>query len=92
MEDALVRPIVTMYSISTKGLNPCCNGRCTRTLDRQIICKDNMVLILVVMEDALVPCFLFSFCMIVIVLILVVMEDALVLGMTGSFLVFFNLS
>ena len=61
------------------GLNPCCNGRCTRTQGRSLkALRPRQVLILVVMEDALAlyagkwaikesrP-----------VLILVVMEDAL---------------
>ena len=36
------------------GLNPCCNGRCTRTIitSREEVSID-IVLILVVMEDAL---------------------------------------
>ena len=68
------------YHTSKGCLNPCCNGRCTRTP------KSNQlwefwyadVLILVVMEDALalcVPTVLHT--IMIIVLILVVMEDAL---------------
>ena len=37
-----------------ESLNPCCNGRCTRTRhDWSIANTDEEVLILVVMEDAL---------------------------------------
>ena len=48
----------TQYGMSVqftlKGLNPCCNGRCTRTsfyVDNYV--RFQLVLILVVMEDAL---------------------------------------
>ena len=38
------------------GLNPCCNGRWSRTyLFNNIKIGENIVLILVVMEDGLVP-------------------------------------
>ena len=54
MEDALVLGRdgdVDIY----RGLNPCCNGRCTRTQSALgvLVCRP-CVLILVVMEDALV--------------------------------------
>ena len=79
MEDALALPYQPEATVEqTTGLNPCCNGRCTRT---QVVSEEELeklnVLILVVMEDALArPCLAISprpTC----VLILVVMEDAL---------------
>ena len=33
MEDALVLELINQTYKSSKCLNPCCNGRCTRTLD-----------------------------------------------------------
>ena len=54
MEDALAHDEDNQsYSMFTDGLNPCCNGRCTRTAFEA--CKKivSVVLILVVMEDAL---------------------------------------
>ncbi len=62
------------------GLNPCCNGRCTRTNANDVeSVKAQVVLILVVMEDALVPTQLnYHNYKSPDVLILVVMEDALV--------------
>ena len=60
------------------GLNPCCNGRCTRTYDDAIVYGDAvLVLILVVMEDALAQGKKVVITGIFKVLILVVMEDAL---------------
>ena len=55
MEDALV-PTSTIAEYLSLSLNPCFNGRCTRT---QSVCNENLqkekkVLILVLMEDALV--------------------------------------
>ena len=80
MEDALVlRQIKKEKKQPKLSLNPCCNGRCTRTQKKaKTMVGTFLVLILVVMEDALahgiakgrltpVEC----------VLILVVMEDAL---------------
>ena len=32
MEDALAQEKKEKKSVLKKGLNPCCNGRCTRTL------------------------------------------------------------
>ena len=61
-------------------LNPCCNGRCTRT-DEQLLDffkPYQPVLILVVMEDALVQRYVKPQRSLSPVLILVVMEDALV--------------
>ena len=63
-------------------LNPCFNGRCTRT-DKPLMCGYmHIVLILVLMEDALVQ--LQKEWQLISrqeVLILVLMEDALVLGL-----------
>ena len=53
MEDALAQIFPNLFSVTFIGLNPCCNGRCTRTITfcaKQVL---NLVLILVVMEDAL---------------------------------------
>ena len=54
MEDALVHPKAVKAKDSGCRLNPCCNGRCTRTdiTDDEEVYYE--VLILVVMEDALV--------------------------------------
>ena len=61
------------------SLNPCCNGRCTRThVTKTLRGAYEKVLILVVMEDALALKFSHSK-LSVSVLILVVMEDALAL-------------
>ena len=54
MEDALAPKKKQCFIFLSKCLNPCCNGRCTRTMIkvvRQLVCLQ--VLILVVMEDAL---------------------------------------
>ena len=56
MEDALVlMPLELGRGTHHECLNPCCNGRCTRTLHCRF-CRifTQHVLILVVMEDALV--------------------------------------
>ena len=54
MEDALAHNQRVAFESVSHGLNPCCNGRCTRTANLVLfIEKDNLVLILVVMEDAL---------------------------------------
>ena len=81
MEDALaLLSSSSCLEICSSRLNPCCNGRCTRT---NAVLRDNedisFVLILVVMEDALA--LWRSLCIHIIhrVLILVVMEDALAL-------------
>ena len=55
MEDALVHIFFKLNCMSKKSLNPCCNGRCTRTIDLSQAKLVTLVLILVVMEDALVP-------------------------------------
>ena len=56
MEDGLVQDMTKMMAILKAGLNPCCNGRWSRTYTS---CQTNVskgigVLILVVMEDGLV--------------------------------------
>ena len=65
----------------SKGLNPCCNGRWSRTIVADFESKVVYgVLILVVMEDGLVQMGLTVFTTGMKVLILVVMEDGLVLS------------
>ena len=70
------------YCKDIESLNPCCNGRCTRTSKNSIPLSKPLsrVLILVVMEDALA---LGNVVRPIVardkVLILVVMEDALAL-------------
>ena len=56
MEDALVLTAFVREKKQDSRLNPCCNGRCTRTNGYYPGQKFNAtgVLILVVMEDALV--------------------------------------
>ena len=39
----------------TFSLNPCCAGRCSSTMKMEMRIKQNNVLILVVLDDALVP-------------------------------------
>ena len=55
MEDALVQLVTLSKEGEADSLNPCFNGRCTRTRRRM---RQNLtyplVLILVLMEDALV--------------------------------------
>ena len=80
MEDALVRLCCSLLVKKVNRLNPCFNGRCTRTRCSVVLTGTAIrVLILVLMEDALV---LFEFrlvyCLCFSVLILVLMEDALV--------------
>ena len=53
MEDALARPLWVFQHYKALSLNPCCNGRCTRTLTIMNTIDFLNVLILVVMEDAL---------------------------------------
>ena len=53
MEDALAQPAHKLVVFDQEGLNPCCNGRCTRTGIRPMSLIISTVLILVVMEDAL---------------------------------------
>ena len=54
MEDALALKSLSVINMKNNSLNPCCNGRCTRTcwLLPQLFSGCD-VLILVVMEDAL---------------------------------------
>ena len=55
MEDALALTDFTLRRIES-SLNPCFNGRCTRTSGTSIVtCVFSPVLILVLMEDALAP-------------------------------------
>ncbi len=54
MEDALVHSGENFTILNNESLNPCCNGRCTRTFKLFRDAKKFAVLILVVMEDALV--------------------------------------
>ena len=54
MEDALVQSLRKKFRNMLFCLNPCCNGRCTRTDGETRTIKVYHVLILVVMEDALV--------------------------------------
>ena len=58
MEDALVLRFAPSKGTTPPSLNPCCNGRCTRTRDFTPQELSSVVLILVVMEDALVLYFL----------------------------------
>ena len=54
MEDALALGQVVRPIVARDSLNPCCNGRCTRTMaKRDDFYGLEIVLILVVMEDAL---------------------------------------
>ena len=79
MEDALAQDPKAVKAKDSGCLNPCCNGRCTRTriLSTLSSCYFK-VLILVVMEDALALTFIpLSNNSSLGVLILVVMEDAL---------------
>ena len=80
MEDALVHNTIRGSYKSLTSLNPCFNGRCTRTdFGNNQEVKQKSVLILVLMEDALVHLTKrLSVVMHNIVLILVLMEDALV--------------
>ena len=54
MEDALALDGEEIKLFDDQSLNPCCNGRCTRTYKIFLLKKiARHVLILVVMEDAL---------------------------------------
>ena len=55
MEDALARLQERDQPRKKTRLNPCCNGRCTRTPQKNTQAQNENVLILVVMEDALAP-------------------------------------
>ena len=79
MEDALVQGNSVYKGTKTLfSLNPCFNGRCTRTRHLQRFVEEACVLILVLMEDALVHHSKDGWFHIPKVLILVLMEDALV--------------
>ena len=81
MEDALVLVDKKRLAELKISLNPCFNGRCTRTITATAANEVEMqVLILVLMEDALVPHVTSYHCEEPEVLILVLMEDALVLS------------
>ena len=55
MEDGLVQLLTLSQLILTRCLNPCCDGRWSRTPNKEDNCDINkLVLILVVMEDGLV--------------------------------------
>ena len=79
MEDALVLKRVQLKRITLPCLNPCFNGRCTRTTtEKNGTLATMLVLILVLMEDALVLMWPLHLVLFHLVLILVLMEDALV--------------
>ena len=80
MEDALVQDLKPTWCTAEECLNPCFNGRCTRTITATAANEVEMqVLILVLMEDALVPkAHIRLLPSQRRVLILVLMEDALV--------------
>ena len=82
MEDALALSKEEQSAVM-QGLNPCFNGRCTRTAgDNATHDLKNRVLILVLMEDALALfCFKSTNRNKRRVLILVLMEDALARAM-----------
>ena len=81
MEDALAQEVKAQVVDQLKSLNPCCNGRCTRTNDKKKIgskiqslnpcCNGRCT-----RTNRFVPAYVKSHN----VLILVVMEDALALG------------
>ena len=54
MEDALVQEQKNAFLRKFGCLNPCFNGRCTRTKTNALVKSIREVLILVLMEDALV--------------------------------------
>ena len=58
MEDGLVQSIAILMAYSLIRLNPCCNGRWSRTLLSHCKLIFKHVLILVVMEDGLVLVFI----------------------------------
>ena len=77
MEDALAQGTNVVSKKLLGSLNPCFNGRCTRTELTSTIRNMLFVLILVLMEDALAPFVVASLASCQQVLILVLMEDAL---------------
>ena len=86
MEDALVHGSHD-DDANDGSLNPCFNGRCTRTSgqDYLVMSHNLAVLILVLMEDALVQGKFKRMAAYKEVLILVLMEDALVLSEISDF-------
>ena len=54
MEDGLVQVLRQVNQMTSKCLNPCCNGRWSRTIVEINVRNVPEVLILVVMEDGLV--------------------------------------
>ena len=84
MEDALVLSKAQLITLCKEGLNPCFNGRCTRTTYIPLSNDSSLVLILVLMEDALVHKERKRKRKGHKVLILVLMEDALVHAPTQS--------
>ena len=54
MEDGLVHVAFMAMATDPTSLNPCCNGRWSRTRADTVIKTVHAVLILVVMEDGLV--------------------------------------
>ena len=55
MEDGLVLILYLLMRLISLSLNPCCDGRWSRTTACRPIVAKKYVLILVVMEDGLVP-------------------------------------
>ena len=78
MEDGLVHQRHDTRVDRPPGLNPCCNGRWSRTNHSAMTAAQIEVLILVVMEDGLVHNVKANITAVTLVLILVVMEDGLV--------------
>ena len=86
MEDGLVLKQKDALKNAVKSLNPCCNGRWSRTLKQKDALKNAVkVLILVVMEDGLVLQLKVYLIKLTLVLILVVMEDGLGLDLIRLF-------
>ena len=54
MEDGLVQKFINLTPHTITSLNPCCNGRWSRTCTQSLFLALSRVLILVVMEDGLV--------------------------------------
>ena len=78
MEDALAQQLLITLVKLYSCLNPCFNGRCTRTIhNKKIHDNEKIVLILVLMEDALAHYNNGTTYLNYSVLILVLMEDAL---------------
>ena len=78
VEDVLVRRYLLVVLTRLLGLNPCCGGRCSSTTTSLMNASIPTVLILVVVEDVLVPIGVTIERFEDGVLILVVVEDVLV--------------